>query len=680
MNNKTVNVDFVARAIEIDLDGKEHFIAAALAAEQAIKAKEGAELVAPEYDKAKNVLDNIVTYTDTAKAQADIATTKAAEAVVSADIATQKAAEAGAKAEESANSANASKVSAAEAQTAKTSVDATAKQLTDFIATKETLTAPAVDKSLTIEGAAADSKVVGELKKTHDELYDDLYVYGLTKQDGYLTAEGRYVDTANCHSISTTMFKVTAGQKIRYKGNGEMLAMSALYFDTEKNIVSSLRINSSVDFTDVDVPSGVSYAIFSSYAKKPSKVIFELDLADADTGDIRILKRDVAHCNEQLINSVKLQTEPIDKNLWNPIKNEKGYIQNGNIVSSENHITSDYIPVTPRLTYVKHVNPRELGGGVNAIYAYSDTNMSSFIEIFSGVKLTDNGEWCKFTIRKENIAYIRVMSSSGDEAQNYVGLGDKILDSIPAWQPYKKIEKDVYIDNKQVLNQIIDDSLNGKVWYVIGDSATEGDFSSINQPNIADGLYAGQKPVYPYFIGNRTGMIVHNIAKCGAVLARIPTDSSRTQWAVEGNYDKLVGSDADYITIWIGANDMWQRVPLGTIDSQDDTTFCGAYNKILTYYINKYPNTKLGLVASFWCTEPYAMAVVNVGKKYGIPVLNLYNDDRLPVTVGSQRPDVHSAIKRLRNSQWVVSATNSHPSAKYHEIESYFIENWLRSL
>lgn len=115
MNNKTVNVDFVARAIEIDLNGKEHFIAAALAAEQAIKAKEGAELVAPEYDKAKNVLDNIVTYTDTAKAQADIATTKAAEAVVSADIATQKAAEAGAKAEESANSANASKVSAEEA-------------------------------------------------------------------------------------------------------------------------------------------------------------------------------------------------------------------------------------------------------------------------------------------------------------------------------------------------------------------------------------------------------------------------------------------------------------------------------------------------------------------------------------------------------------------------------------
>ena len=40
MNNKTVNVDFVARAIEIELDGKEHFIAAALAAEQAIKAKE----------------------------------------------------------------------------------------------------------------------------------------------------------------------------------------------------------------------------------------------------------------------------------------------------------------------------------------------------------------------------------------------------------------------------------------------------------------------------------------------------------------------------------------------------------------------------------------------------------------------------------------------------------------
>ena len=124
-------------------------------AEEAEQALNSIEAVAPAYAQTKEVLDNVVTYTNTAKAKAEEATSKAEEA-------TSKAVEAGAKALESANSANASKVSAEEAQTAKTSVDATAKQLTDFIATKETLTAPAVDKSLTIEGAAADSKVVGE--------------------------------------------------------------------------------------------------------------------------------------------------------------------------------------------------------------------------------------------------------------------------------------------------------------------------------------------------------------------------------------------------------------------------------------------------------------------------------------------------------------------------------------
>lgn len=99
-------------------------------------AANAAEAVAPEYAKTKEVLDNIANYTNTATEQAIIATAKA----------------------------NAANVSATNAAQSYANADAIATQLTEYLATKETLTAPAVDKTLLIEGAAADSKVVGELK------------------------------------------------------------------------------------------------------------------------------------------------------------------------------------------------------------------------------------------------------------------------------------------------------------------------------------------------------------------------------------------------------------------------------------------------------------------------------------------------------------------------------------
>ena len=97
-------------------------------------AANAAEAVAPEYAKTKEVLDNIVSYTNTATEQAGIATAKA-------------------------DAANTSATNAAQSYS---NANAVAAQLTEYLATKETLTAPAVDKTLLINGAAADAKVVGD--------------------------------------------------------------------------------------------------------------------------------------------------------------------------------------------------------------------------------------------------------------------------------------------------------------------------------------------------------------------------------------------------------------------------------------------------------------------------------------------------------------------------------------
>ena len=64
--SKSVNVDFVTRQIEVDTDGKEYYVSAAVAAKDAEQsmlsaqnAANAAEAVAPEYAKTKEVLDNI---------------------------------------------------------------------------------------------------------------------------------------------------------------------------------------------------------------------------------------------------------------------------------------------------------------------------------------------------------------------------------------------------------------------------------------------------------------------------------------------------------------------------------------------------------------------------------------------------------------------------------------------
>ena len=65
----------------------------------------------------------------------------------------------------------------------------------------------------------------------------------------------------------------------------------------------------------------------------------------------------------------------------------------------------------------------------------------------------------------------------------------------------------------------------GKKWVACGDSFTEGDFT--NSPDedfiFTEGLYQGEKKVYPFFIGRRNHMTIINEAKCGSTMTNLGT-------------------------------------------------------------------------------------------------------------------------------------------------------------
>lgn len=214
--SKSVNVDFVTRQIEVDTDGKEYYVSAAVAAKDAEQsmlsaqnAADAAEAVAPEYAKTKEVLDNIVSYTNTATEQANVATAKAEAASTSATNAAQSYANA----------------------------DAIATQLTEYLATKETLTAPAVDKTLLIEGAAADSKVVGKLKSDLDDKFEHIQSDQLFNTDEFLI--GKLLEyqfgvstpedlTGDDNWVTTNIITKEKGKSITYATNITMSGIVAL--------------------------------------------------------------------------------------------------------------------------------------------------------------------------------------------------------------------------------------------------------------------------------------------------------------------------------------------------------------------------------------------------------------------------------------------------------------------
>ena len=187
----------------------------------------------------------------------------------------------------------------------------------------------------------------------------------------------------------------------------------------------------------------------------------------------------------------------------------------------------------------------------------------------------------------------------------------------------------------------------------------------------------GLNKVYPFFIKNRNPKFnVVNLAQNGYTLAKVGSASSNV---VEREFSQIP-SNVDIITIYIGINDSHQNVPIGDIDSTDETTFMGAYNSLIGKLYANYPDVKIGIIVSNGCdSEDYPQATLQIAKKWGIPYLDLNYDDKVPLMHRTFR-NVPEAVKQQRLNLFKVTDQNQHPNVKAHEFESTFIENFLRTL
>ncbi len=128
---------------------------------------------------------------------------------------------------------------------------------------------------------------------------------------------------------------------------------------------------------------------------------------------------------------------------------------------------------------------------------------------------------------------------------------------------------------------------------------------------------------------------------------RIAYHSGASAWPVWDLYfcgrATKMSPDADLVIVFGGTNDYGHgNAPMGTASDTTPDTFIGAVNWLMTYLKGAYPNARLVFMTpmrregdtlrpsvSGHLLSDYADAMLDAGKRHGIPVLDLYRE--LPV-------------------------------------------------
>lgn len=234
----------------------------------------------------------------------------------------------------------------------------------------------------------------------------------------------------------------------------------------------------------------------------------------------------------------------------------------------------------------------------------------------------------------------------------------------------KRLNMDIPHFKPVVEKQNTFDHLYGKKLACVGDSITEA-----TNP---DGGYFTN---YAELTAARHEMIVYKDGKGGSTMTDVRgvTDPAVPPVADESfciSRYLNVPSDFDILTIWFGWNDSYYaRSNIGTIDSTEDTTFYGAYKKVLGHFITTYPTQKIGLIVPYGgeSVEPCRAAVRALSEMYGVPCLDLADGKQCSLLWGTAN-DAQLARRAA------LTYDGTHPNQVGHEYLSTMYEAFIKRL
>ncbi|MBE6235265.1 MAG: hypothetical protein E7112_03400 [Bacteroidales bacterium] len=231
------------------------------------------------------------------------------------------------------------------------------------------------------------------------------------------------------------------------------------------------------------------------------------------------------------------------------------------------------------------------------------------------------------------------------------------------------------------------DILYGKILVTVGDSITygadmqmEGDLGYIPDPGPDEGIYRS----YGWQIADRNNMIFYQKGISGSTMQgeTNPNGTDKGDISKKNGFSKELGrytqlpDEIDFLTIMFGWNDAAYGT-LGTIDDTTNDTYCGGFNVVMPYLIQKYPYTTIVLIVPFGTTAAHRQVVRDMAEKWGVGCFDMCAND-LPFYYSEESDDieVNDAIKKLKIE--LNQVNGAHPGYQGHYAISTRLEDYLR--
>lgn len=572
-----------------------------------------------------------------------------------------------------------------------------AETVSDWL--EENFTEPPVDPTLSISNAAADAKVTGdkitelktEIQQDNEDLGKTLTI--INRFDKTKAVTGRIgnagVDTTVTNEFASDYIDVSDIDGIvlgRFVNNAwsETNCYYVLY-DELKSRIGSREVGKTIDtsqahyirFSGQNDYINVFMAVASGYTPTQyvaySRVVTfsYVDNAVEAEGATKYTIGRIGEIGEENTKFFTFTDNRLDLTQITENKFLDGY---GELVNSETTDVSDYCYV----------------GDLSTVYLGRFRNITTYDTL---------SQYCfLYDADKNKISSRLTIPTTGLDISSYHATYMRC--NLPHSSEYSLVlvpsAPSAYVPFGYNFKYAQHDALYGKKWAVCGDSFSWGGYSPMNV--FADGLCYGKRKVYPYYIRQRTGIEIYDFTLGGRTLA-YPADgtfaNSLTNPSADWYYQNIP-ADSDYITIYLGINDLNHAngygetpdgedatgvITLGTIDDVTTATYYGAWNVVLTWLITNRPFAHIGIIVTNGTqSRDFTEAQINIAKKYGIPYINLNGDERTPAMIRCYNPNIPAEIKSAITAKQRVSESNTHPNDAAHEYESHFIENFLRSI